>query len=108
LIERQSRNIAHKAVFGLVLCHTCCDTRLSLKHNEKRKFLLEHDGMIVVKLLLRLYACNQKNQLLADVALPPTSQTLEKVKFATLGQHNSRTTQPLTEMRAHFTHDFYW
>ena len=64
--------------------------------------------MIVVKLLLRLYACNRKNQLLADVALPPTSQTLEKVTFATLGQHNSRTTQLLTEMRAHFTHDFYW
>ena len=58
LTKRQSRNIAHKAVFGLVLCHTCYAARFSLKHNEKPKSFLEHVSMIVVKLLLRLYAWN--------------------------------------------------
>ena len=58
LTKRQSRNIAHKAVFGLVLCHACCAARFSLKHNEKPNSFLEHVSMIAVKLLLRLYAWN--------------------------------------------------
>ena len=58
LTKRQSRNIAHKAVFGLVLYHACCAARFSLKHNEKPKSFLEHVIMIDVELLLRLYAWN--------------------------------------------------
>jgi hypothetical protein len=45
LTKRQSRNIAHKAVFGLVLCHTCYAARFSLKHNENAYQKSEVSGM---------------------------------------------------------------
>ena len=74
-IVQQLLHCLQTPLLTVVLCHTCCAARFSLKHNEKRIFLLEHVSIVAMKFVLRLYLWSQRTH---RAALKRSSQYAAK------------------------------